>query len=335
MGKTLFLHIGTQKTGTTSIQTFLTKKQSTLLDHGFFYPDPDQVSIGLDGLNHGHLALTLTGYWRDTPIKLNAEDAWDKLRDLYLNYKKHLVISTELLSTPQIVPHHQFISRYLEDINVKVIIYLRRQDLFVQSVYKERLKVGERRSFHQAYEQDDYKQVLDFYFILNSWRNWLGKDSIIVRPYEKNQLVNGDVLDDFLKITELNKIPGLEPPIHPENKSFNRHALELSRELNLLDISGPQLTSFKYWLNEVLGGENEKTFSNHAIISPEDCLKILSVYQQNNEKVAREFLDRPDGKLFYDPLPDANENWKPYTGLPAKEVAKILLAMFKKYNVFN
>ena len=154
MSKTLFLHIGLQKTGTTTIQTFLTQNQSLLAEHGFIYPDPSKVHIGLDDLNHGHLAMCLTGYWRDTGYELSPEEAWGELRDLYFESDGHLLVSHEGLSTPQIIPHLPFIKKMLCGIAVKVILYLRRQDIFVQSVYKERLKSDEERGFSRHLKRE-------------------------------------------------------------------------------------------------------------------------------------------------------------------------------------
>lgn len=335
MNKTLFLHIGLQKTGTTSIQTFLTRNQSLLAEHGFVYPDPAKVRIGLDGHNHGHLALCLTGYWRDPGYQLSREEAWGELRDLYCESDGHLLVSTEGLSTPQIVPHIRFIGKVLRGIEVKVIIYLRRQDIFVQSVYKERLKGGERREFQQAFEQGDYPRLLDFYSILDCWQRYLGKDNIIVRPFEREQLHNGDVLADFLHVTGIDDIQGLERPSMHANSTMNRNVLEISRALNAMDVRSAEVSSFKWWLNEILTQGGAETFVDHSVIDPASRLAILKGHQAGNAKIARKFLGRRDGRLFYEALPESNEDWQPYAGVPAGDVARILAAMFDKFSILN
>jgi len=335
MGKTLFLHIGTQKTGTTSIQTFLSGNQSLLAEHGFVYPDPAEVRIGLDDHNHGHLALCLTGYWRDPGYQLSRKEAWRELRNLYFESNGHLLISTELLSTPQIVPHLRFIRKMLRGIQVKVIIYLRRQDIFVQSVYQERLKGSETREFQDAYEQGDYRQVLDFHSILDHWQRYLGIDNIVVRPYERAQLVQGDVLEDFLHIIGAGGIENLGRPTQHANISMNRNVLEISRALNAMDIKSTEVSAFKWWLNDVLEEGEQETFVEHNVISPASRLAILNDYIDGNEKVARDFLGRADGQLFYDALPDSEEHWQPYNGVPATDVARMLTAMFKKYPILD
>ena len=333
MGKTLFLHVGLQKTGTTTIQTFLTQNQALLAEHGWVYPDPTKVRIGLDGHNHGHLALCLTGYWRDAGYQLSRKEAWGELRDLYFESDGHLLISTEALSTPQIVPHVRFIKKMLRGIEVKVIIYLRRQDIFVQSVYKERLKGNEGREFQRAYEEGDYRRLLDFDAILDHWQRYIGKENIIVRVFERGQLVKGDVLEDFLHTIGADGIQGLEMPTEYANSTMNRNMLEISRALNQMDIKGPDVSSFKWWLNNVLASEGGKGFANHSVISPENRLAILRNHMSGNEKIARDFLGRTDGQLFYEKLPDSDEDWQPYAGVPPEDVARMLAAMFKKYSI--
>ena len=182
--KTLFLHIGLQKTGTTSIQTFLAQNRSQLAERGFVYPDPAETGFGMDNMNHGHLSMSLTGYWRDFGYQLSREEAWGELAELYYASEGNLLVSHEGLSTPQIIPHIPYIKKKLNGISVKVVIYLRRQDVFVQSVYKERLKSDETREFRQAFEHGDYPRLLDFYSILCHWQDCVGKNNLIVRPSE-------------------------------------------------------------------------------------------------------------------------------------------------------
>jgi len=334
-GKTLFLHIGLQKTGTTTIQTFLTQNQSLLAEHGFDYPDPAKVRVGLDDGNHGHLSMCLTGYWRDTGYELSPEEAWGELRDLYHKSDGHLLFSYEGLSTPQIIPHLPYIKKMLRGIPIKVIIYLRRQDIFVQSVYKERLKSDERRGFQRAYKEGDYPRLLDFHFILSHWQRCVGKDNVIVRLFERDQLVNRDVLDDFLHVIKADEIQGFKKVSHHENPTMNRNVLEISRALNAMDIKGEKVLSFKWWLNDVLSVGEAGTFVDHSIISPAVRLAILKDFMSGNERIAREFLGRTDGQLFYETLPDKKADWQAYSGIPPGDVARMLAAMFDKYSIFG
>lgn len=335
MSRTLFLHVGLQKTGTTTIQTCLTENRLLLAENGFVYPDPSSVRIGLDGRSHGHLSLSLTGYWRETPYQLSKEEAWGELRNLYFESEGHLLISHEGLSTPQIIPHLPFIGQMLRGIDVKVIIYLRRQDVFAQSVYKERLKANGKNDFQTSFEKGDYRQLLDFYSIVRAWGKCVGKANIIIRLFEKAQLFKGDALEDFLSITSIDKIPGLQRPSEYSNPTMSRTVLEISRALNSLDIMGADVTALKLWLNDVLMQGQAKTTTENSLISPENQLDILNEFMRGNEAIARQYLGRADGRLFYDAPPKPGENWMPYVGIPPEDVARILAALFDKYSILN
>lgn len=334
-GKTLYLHIGLQKTGTTTIQTFLTRNRSLLKEHGYDYPDPAKVRIGLDKFNHGHLGMSLTGYWRDTGYELSREDAWGELRNLYFESDEHLLVSHEGLSVPQIIPHLPFIRKMLRGINAKVIIYLRRQDNFVQSVYKERLKSDETREFQQAFALGDYPRLLDFNTILTYWQKCVGKGNVIVRLFERGQLRKGDALEDFLQVVGAEEIPGMQRPSQHENSTMNRHVLEVSRVLNSMGVRGAEVSAFKWWLSNILSEGESGAFVDHSIISPSARLSIIKSCASENEKLARDFLGREDGQLFYEALPDAEAEWQPYGGVPPEEVARMLAAILDKYQLLN
>jgi hypothetical protein len=334
-GKTLYLHVGLQKTGTTTIQTFLTQNRALLAAHGFNYPNPAEVRIGLDNHNHGHLGMSLTGYWRDTGYQLSRNEAWGELRDLYFDSDGHLVVSHEGLSTPQIVPHLRYVRKLLRGINVNVIIYLRRQDIFVQSVYRERLKANEIREFTQAFEQGDYPRLLDFHTILGHWQKCVGRGNVVVRVFEANQLVKGDVLDDFLRLIRADGIEGLERSGKHANPTVSRSLLEISRALNSLNIKGEKVASFKMWLSDILPESEATVADRHKLIRPAERLDILEKFAAGNEKIARDYLGRSDGRLFYDAPPNLDDEWQPFNGIPADDVARILAAMFDKYSILD
>ena len=66
------------------------------------------------------------------------------------------------------------------------------------------------------------------------------------------------------------------------------------------------------------------------LLSPQQRREIIAKYEESNTKVAREYLGREDGRLFYAPLPDPDEPWEPYEGLTVEKVVPILTQM-----VFN
>ncbi|EAK0633421.1 hypothetical protein AT760_06920, partial [Campylobacter jejuni] len=95
---TCYLHIGMPKTGTTSIQTFLTKNKFLLLKQNYLYPE----SI----LEWGHQHITLV--WIIKSLKLNKKLLFLKkeYKQILINFRKELqenknknvILSTEGLT---------------------------------------------------------------------------------------------------------------------------------------------------------------------------------------------------------------------------------------------
>ena len=127
----LYLHIGTHKTGTTSIQKFLARNRNKLLDLGYLYPLSGRVkalSIAHHKLSWGVMRAKrfrrVTGRWEE----LGQE--WKKLHKEIANEKKeNVIISAEdfsNLNANTISALQKRLSRY----DTKIVIYLRRQDEF-------------------------------------------------------------------------------------------------------------------------------------------------------------------------------------------------------------
>lgn len=335
MKKELFLHIGTQKTGSSAIQVFLTQNQKSLLKTGLEYLDPCANKFGLFNMNHSGLVLALTGFWRGDSPQLSKEDAWFMLREKVEQSKHSVIISSEGFSTPEVSQHMGFIKDSLSGFNVKIVIYLRRQDIYAQSLYKEQIKDREHRPFELAYEEAGYEKFLDYKNIVDQWGNAFGKQNILVRPYEKGQLKNGDIVADFMQTIGVkinNKMLRVDKPV---NKTMNDHVLQISRELNALGIHGPEINEFKWWLNSILEDDPGDVFVDHDLIESARRLEILNAFSEGNRYIAREYLNRSDGILFFDDLPQGTALVNSGSGIPAKSVARIISKVFERSDLLE
>lgn len=335
MKKKLILHIGTQKTGSSAIQVFLTQNQQSLIKAGLEYLDPRANKFGLFNMNHSGLVLALTGFWRSGSHQLPKEKTWLMLREKVEQSKHGVIISSEGFSTPEVLQHMDFIKDSLSGFDVKVVIYLRRQDIFAQSLYKEQIKDREHRSFALAYEEAGYKKFLDYKEIVDQWGNAFGKHNIQVRPYERGQLKNGDIVADFMQTIGAKMNKKMLRSDKPVNQTMNSHVLQISRELNAIGVNGPQVNEFKWWLNSILDNDSASVFVDHDLIGSSRRLEILKEFSDGNRYIAQEYLNRSDGVLFFDELPQRTVPIKPDTGIPAKSVAKMISQMFKRFDLLE
>ena len=335
MKKELILHIGTQKTGSSAIQVFLTQNQKSLLKAGLEYLDPRANKFGLFNMNHSGLVLALTGFWRNGPPQLSREEAWLMLREKVEQSRHRVIISSEGFSTPEVLRHMDFIKESLSGFDVKVVIYLRRQDIFAQSLYKEQIKDREHRSFALAYEEAGYKNFLDFKEIVDQWGKAFGKHNIQVRPYERGQLKNGDIVADFMQTIGVKMNRKMLRTDRPVNQTMNKHVLQVSRELNAIGVNGPRINEFKWWLSSILDDDSKSVFVDHDLIGSSRRMEILNEFSDGNRYVAQEYMSRSDGVLFFDELPHDTGPIEPDTGIPAKSVAKIISQIFKRSDLLE
>lgn len=335
MKKDLILHLGTQKTGSSAIQVFLTQNQKSLLKAGFEYLDPRENPFGLFNMNHSGLVLALTGFWRDGSTQLTREEAWLMLRKKVEQSRHCVIISSEGFSTPEALQHMDFIKDSLSGFNVKVIIYLRRQDLYAQSLYKEQVKDREHRPFQEAYAEAGYKNFLDYRAIVDQWGEAFGKHNIAVRPYEHGQLKNGDIVADFMQTIGSKISKKMLRVSKPVNQTMNGFVLQISRELNAIGVNGPRINEFKWWLNSIIDDGEKSVFVDHDLIGYARRMEILNAFIDGNRYIAQEYMSRPDGVLFFDELPHDTAPVKTETGIPAKSVAKVISQILKRSDLLE
>jgi hypothetical protein len=121
-----------------------------------------------------------------------------------------------------------------------------------------------------------------------------------------------------LELTEEFAIPEKEI-----NTRLHRIALEYKRLVNLLPISPRGRRQIVNPLRNASGFLNKQGRKDYPAFSPQQRLQLIEQYAEENAAIACEYLGRKDGKLFYDPLPDPDEDWQPYDEL-LEEDARII-----------
>lgn len=151
MKPTLFLHVGTHKTGTTSIQEFLYRYRDQMRQFSFLYPDfysgfTQKKAI----ISHHRLFRALIG--ADAKLtEANAIASLERYKDICKSEGCYLVLSSENISRlssicSNILNQSQFdrssnylvtIAQYLKEFNTRPILYLRSHLDYLGSFYAE------------------------------------------------------------------------------------------------------------------------------------------------------------------------------------------------------
>lgn len=148
----LILHAGTQKTGTSAIQASLSENRSALQKEGIFYPQSRHIFGGSQTAHH-EFAHTLAGRTRShgnlvrqfvTRLKSEARSDETVLLSSEALYRHvHGYKRWDQLSPREYwvrrLRYIETVSEVLSDFDVEVLLCLRRQDNFAESLYAEGL----------------------------------------------------------------------------------------------------------------------------------------------------------------------------------------------------
>jgi len=325
---TICLHIGDTKTGTSIIQNFLDINRLNLYSfHHCLYPNLYSRQYE-SGRCHNH------GEWYKS-IRNNYEDFSNDIKNV-LSFSRMNAINKVVLSFEEWLLDPDFIELFKQmdqdngGIRIQIICYLRRIDYWCESAWKQwGLKTS--KNIEAYLEQPEihnrYQLILDH---LNQWSNLIGINNIIIRPYEKQQLNHG-LLIDFLETIEIDhgsmKWDTTEDINLATNAGFNRDVLELlhyCREL-YTDVHDNHL--FDLFSNLLDDQFKKPPFKSYALLSPE---QRSALYQQNlpfETEIGKKFMGRESGVIFHDPEPDPAEDWQPYEGLTLEKAIPILINM--------
>lgn len=300
---TVYLHIGLPKTGTTAIQHFLRDNTTALEKHGICYPD-----FGLDYSNvspyrNGHF---LVPYFKEEDLSIY-ESSLNQLEEISNRFEKIILSDEALWRFGEQRPEAW--EKLLDDLKKRglklhIIVYLRRQDRFLLSYYRQRVKGAHTDlSFYDCLDELQEMYPLDYYAYLNMLSGTIGRECLSVRIYEKEQFQGTarNLYSDFLSVFDLPLEEEFTTPNETLNETFDDTNLELRRILNTLPEAfrdDPILgTAFKRNArNGIFIASDEKT----SFFRPGEQAAYLESFAETNRRLAREYLGREDGVLFYD-----------------------------------
>ncbi len=229
----LILHIGTEKTGTTTIQSFLRINKDKLANLNFIFP----TMLGAPS----HQEFTFLGYHdlqNDDISKIaissspNKKVAREKIiskienlikkrnssNDTWIISSEHL--SSRILDKKGIEKIKNIIDKYF--CSVQIIVYLREPLSAAVSSRSTMIRSG---SFDVEFNFDNpggngyaEKRICDHKKILQLWMNTFGKEKIKVRLFDRNRFKKGNLLSDFCLSVGIGDISNDEFQI-PSNKN--------------------------------------------------------------------------------------------------------------------
>ena len=315
--KRLSLHIGSPKTGTTAIQFFLEENSAVLKERGICYPVlPRKYAKGILANRNAHVILQAAFE------RVNPDNVSDEYREITVKNKTalvkriadydHVIMSDERIwvdgaRKPDLWPAIKAVAEELGFDEIDIIVYLRRQDQFVSSLWNQYIKSEARlRSTLPNYAKArKTHRVLDYDTALSHIEDCFGREHVAVRVFDREQLAHGDARYDFCDILGIEIDDRLVFPDEGQNPSIaNSNITEIKRQAN----HAPSYRSTDNFLSSA--AKNTVLRSDRASALPLQARdKLLDRYAEGNARIARDYLGRDDGVLFKSP-DDAPVEWK-------------------------
>jgi len=318
--KKAILHIGTEKTGTTSIQKFLFENRVKLAANGLLFPESA-------GFISNQLLVV---YGKKSPESdiapptLDVNDAailsqWkeqfvDKHCAEVVQFQNRHSDSTVVYSAEHLqsrlttVDEIKRVARLLRPLydEISILVYLRRQDIYARSAHSTSVRGGEKRAFefsniHAGGPYYNYRLLLE------NWSEVFDAESINVRLFEKPRLIGNDVVSDFKSFSGIESMSvSLESPASV-NEALSFTGLSLLRRFNSLENEDARLLGYAkpdlrgYMLS---AAENIRDEFGRIMPARSSALDFYHRYRDDNQWIADQWLN---GEGFNDNFDDYPE----------------------------
>jgi hypothetical protein len=300
----LVVHIGAHKTATTSIQKALAKNRAQLIKASVWYPGYSEVFPSIPD-HYAHLDVA-KGLMSDSE-RFTPEQAALFFERLHEHAPKMRGVDAVLISaepfyrgcmpgeSPYWQRRAQYVAKVRESIpfeNIEVVVVLRRQDDYLESLYNEHVKVT-------RYPKDiwsflsEYQHRFEYRNQIKLWTEYFP----VLKVLTFEELVEQRTpAQSFLEA-----VFGLRGILFAEvegesNVSLPVDLIEFKRFLNRTFLSRPELREVVSMLELVAAARTEGRTDRMSRLSADDRRGILARFDGDNDWVNRTyFFDRPGG----------------------------------------
>jgi hypothetical protein len=197
----IVIHIGLRKSGSSSLQYFLSANEAALRDAGVEYPRLGR-SGRLTQTAHRNLQCELRG--RNAVF----DPALGTVEDV-ANYWRRAEGQTMILScegfeecTAKEAARLKTLAR--GDETFRIILIIRDLVSLIPSSYGQKIKSGVNHvDFDTFFERRMKEPRVDYFQTARNWAAVFGWEALRIRVLEPQHLLNGDLIDDFLAVADI------------------------------------------------------------------------------------------------------------------------------------
>jgi|KBSMisStaDraftv2_1062788.scaffolds.fasta_scaffold06600_4 hypothetical protein len=297
--KTLALHIGANKTGSSAIQEFLRLNAGRLAAHGVIVAPADLMPGGPVSGQHVPFLEHLREDMHNGR-KVVRERIFLLMRDAPVGGK--VIVSAENLSN--LNGTHELFADAVARHNTQVVLYIRRQDELLLSSWQQ---WGSKESDDcWAWIVSQVGRRGDWRLTLQPWEELVRRDQISIRIYDRRRLHRQNVIADFVVTLGLgNILQEFDIPAKTSNPSYSEAVLDFVKGNPLLfrDIHDNRV----YDIIEELTGYQFHRSPRESIITHAQRLALLKKYSGTNTWVKNRYFPESNEPLFPEPRPEDHD----------------------------
>tara|TARA_B100000900_G_scaffold126037_1_gene106385 strand:+ start:181 stop:1239 length:1059 start_codon:yes stop_codon:yes gene_type:complete len=274
----LFLHIGLHKTGTSSIQESLIQNKANLAKEGILYINNLKIFDNILNIDFFNIKF--------------ADKCITELENISKSKKntiKKIIISNESFSGNPFNGYKKLkiIVKYLNEISksfeTKIILYLRRQDELIESLYIQSIKSGKTALFNDFIKTLKYDSF-NWSNYINIWMQYFSKNQLIVRMYDKEKFKDGNIVTDFASVLE-SKLLKNDINFYEENKGYSQASLEVAQMLNQY-LNEYEKRYVRHFLEKI---DTKKRHISSKFYTYKKRQQVLAYFEKCNEELLDKF----------------------------------------------
>lgn len=311
-----FLHIGTEKTATTSIQDFLDLNRVKLQENNYIYTESagkvnnKKLAVAAYDLSRRDNLTKKLGINTDQELYSFQQNVIEKLeQELSNSSNSSVIFSSEYIQSrlrqPSELLRLKSILKRLGFDDISIIVYLRNPVDTANSLYSTAVKCGETSALPPLPNHKYYQNICHHQQTLERFGSVFGESALIPKIFHKSEFKNGSIINDFLATIGIHNSAGYKIPQN-KNESLSPLGIEILRRINAKisysaqdNLAPPRKHIVRYF---------EKYFSDGKYIMPQEMFeKYELAFKESNEWVRKNFFGEKE-RLFAEKKPASDSN---------------------------
>lgn len=309
--KPVILHIGSTKTGTSSLQQYLTQHAGDLARQGVVYPMAGRRASGQ--IAHHNLCYERQAGRVRTGVFRPEVGVWSEaLAEIDGPSATVGIISSEAFMNCK----PQQVASFREELagrDVAVVAYVRRQDLWLQSAWNQQARFGRcSLDFWEFYAGVRKRGRGDYHLLLEPWAEAFGPERLFVRNFDA--LSANGIVPDFFE-TFVPSIGAVDVPRRDARRNTKAGIKQLLAVSLVIDACrgtiGPEYEMASSTAIRIADFFRHRTdeVTTFSVVTYEDACRLHHEFEGSNRRLAElspSFLEsggfpepRPDEYLHY------------------------------------